>query len=131
MAKPVPYASMLIAVIVFVQLAMTASGIVGTIGLVFYTFPYLGIIFLPLGFLYYGVSAYYQRTSLECKRLDSIMRSGLYSSFGGTFPTQSCTDLAIHLLRDRDDDGTCDDTSIQDAGEILIFLVCTCTEPML
>ncbi|EPQ52804.1 multidrug resistance-associated ABC transporter [Gloeophyllum trabeum ATCC 11539] len=59
----------------------SAMNVLGTVGLVFYTFPYLGIIFVPLGFLYYVVSIYYRRSSVETKRLDSLMRSQLYASY--------------------------------------------------
>ena len=58
---------------------------IGTIALVFYTFPYLGIIFLPMAFLYYIVSVYYRRSSVETKRLDSLLRSILYGSYSGKF----------------------------------------------
>lgn len=49
--------------------------------MVFYTFPYLGIIFAPLSVLYYIVAKYYRSTSVETKRLDSLMRSALYASY--------------------------------------------------
>lgn len=74
--------------------------------LVFYTFPYLGIIFAPLGVIYYTVALYYRRTSVETKRLDSLMRSALYASYTGkvscksiccltqTFSTETLTGLA-------------------------------------
>ncbi|KAH6879600.1 cadmium ion transporter [Coprinopsis sp. MPI-PUGE-AT-0042] len=53
----------------------------GTMALVFYTFPYLGIIFAPMSLLYYLIARYYRATSVETKRLDSVLRSGLYASF--------------------------------------------------
>ncbi|KAH7104385.1 cadmium ion transporter [Auriculariales sp. MPI-PUGE-AT-0066] len=59
----------------------TAFSVFGTIALVFYTFPYLGIIFVPLYFLYEFFLAFYRRTSVEVKRLDSVLRSYLYSSY--------------------------------------------------
>ena len=49
----------------------------------FYTFPYLGIIFVPLIVLYYLAALYYRRTSVEVKRLDSNLRSILYASYTG------------------------------------------------
>ncbi|KAI0674258.1 multidrug resistance-associated ABC transporter [Trametes maxima] len=67
-----------------VQLLTTASSVVGTAGLVFYTFPYLGIIFVPLMILYYFAAVYYRRSSVEAKRLDSLLRSILYSSYSET-----------------------------------------------
>ncbi|KAI0360724.1 multidrug resistance-associated ABC transporter [Trametes cingulata] len=67
-----------------VQLLTTASSVVGTAGLVFYTFPYLGIIFAPLTILYYIAALYYRRTSVEAKRLDSLLRSALYASYSET-----------------------------------------------
>ncbi|KAF8192931.1 multidrug resistance-associated ABC transporter [Pholiota molesta] len=66
------------------QFLTTFFSVIGTVGLVFYTFPYLGIIFLPLGVLYYGASIYYRRSSVETKRLDSLMRSILYGSYSET-----------------------------------------------
>jgi ATP-binding cassette subfamily C (CFTR/MRP) protein 1 len=57
--------------------------VLGTIGLVFYTFPFLGIIFVPLTILYQTVATFYRRSSVETKRLDSLMRSALYSSYSG------------------------------------------------
>lgn len=65
------------------QLMLTASMILGTVGLVFYVFPYLGIIFVPMGIIYYVVSDFYRRTSVETKRLDSVLRSILYAAFSG------------------------------------------------
>lgn len=55
----------------------------GTVGLVFYTFPYLGILFVPLTIAYYGFAMFYRRTSVETKRLDSLMRSSLYAAYSG------------------------------------------------
>ena len=49
----------------------------------FYTFPYLGIIFIPMTILYYLAANYYRRTSVEVKRLDSVLRSNLYSAYSG------------------------------------------------
>lgn len=51
----------------------------------FYTFPYLGIIFVPLMILYYIAAVYYRRSSVEAKRLDSLLRSALYSSYSGPY----------------------------------------------
>lgn len=65
------------------QFLNTFSSILGTAALVFYTFPYLGIMFVPMSVLYYGISVYYRRTSVETKRLDSLMRSALYASYSG------------------------------------------------
>ncbi|KAF6760644.1 cadmium ion transporter [Ephemerocybe angulata] len=54
--------------------------IFGVIALVFYTFPYLGIIFPFMATIYYLVGIYYRATSVETKRLDSVLRSSLYAS---------------------------------------------------
>ncbi|KAF8066646.1 multidrug resistance-associated ABC transporter [Lyophyllum atratum] len=66
------------------QFLSTFSSVLGTVALVFYTFPLLGIIFAPMAVLYYLVSVYYRRTSVETKRLDSLMRSSLYGSYSET-----------------------------------------------
>lgn len=59
------------------------SSVIGTVALVFYTFPYLGIIFVPLTFFYWIISKFYRRTSVETKRLESLLRSNLYGTFSG------------------------------------------------
>ncbi|KZW01126.1 hypothetical protein EXIGLDRAFT_719505 [Exidia glandulosa HHB12029] len=65
----------------FDSLFQVASSIFGTIALVFYTFPYLGILFAPLFALYYVFLTFYRRNSVEVKRLESVLRSSLYSSY--------------------------------------------------
>lgn len=83
------------------QVLTTFFSVIGTVGLVFYAFPYLGIIFLPLGILYYGASVYYRRSSVETKRLDSLNRSMLYASYTGKLPVFnfniSANAHAIHI----------------------------------
>ncbi|PPR03716.1 hypothetical protein CVT24_007391 [Panaeolus cyanescens] len=74
------------------------SSVIGTAALVFYTFPYLGIIFLPMGILYYMISVYYRHSSVETKRMDSVLRSVLYASF-----SEALTGLAtIRAYREQD-----------------------------
>ncbi|KAJ7054729.1 multidrug resistance-associated ABC transporter [Mycena amicta] len=81
------------------QLLTTFSSVLGTVALVFYTFPYLGIIFAPMVVLYYMVSSYYRRSSVETKRLDSLMRSALYASY-----TETLTGLStIRAYREQPD----------------------------
>ena len=62
---------------------MHHSSVIGTVFLVFYTFPYLGILFAPLAIIYTFSAVYYRRTSVETKRLDSILRSQLYAAYTG------------------------------------------------
>ena len=62
---------------------LTFSTVLGTVALVFYTFPFLGIIFAPMTVIYSLFTMYYRRTSVETKRIDSLMRSILYTSFSG------------------------------------------------
>ncbi|KAH8103355.1 multidrug resistance-associated ABC transporter [Cristinia sonorae] len=82
------------------------SSVLGTAGLIFYTFPYLGIALGPLLAVYLLAAIYYRRTSVETKRLDSLMRSTLYASYSGQrslikiraklieLPTESLTGLS-------------------------------------
>jgi ABC-type multidrug transport system fused ATPase/permease subunit len=56
--------------------------VIGTVFLVFYTYPYLGVIFAPLLLIYYLVGKFYSRTSRENKRIDSLLRSFVYTAFG-------------------------------------------------
>jgi ATP-binding cassette subfamily C (CFTR/MRP) protein 1 len=62
---------------------MMVMTLFGTIALVFYTIPLLGIIFAPLGVYYYIQSTYYRRSIMEARRLDSLLRSGLYATLTG------------------------------------------------
>ncbi|WVQ72551.1 hypothetical protein IAR50_002108 [Cryptococcus sp. DSM 104548] len=55
---------------------------VGTFGLILYTYPWLGLAFIPLTAFYYIAGGYYRQTSREVKRIDSNTRSHIYSSFG-------------------------------------------------
>ncbi|WRT70501.1 uncharacterized protein IL334_007499 [Kwoniella shivajii] len=55
---------------------------IGTFGLILYIYPWLGISFLPLVLFYWICGSYYRQTSREIKRIDSITRSQIYSSFG-------------------------------------------------
>ncbi|KAH9920031.1 multidrug resistance-associated ABC transporter [Epithele typhae] len=66
---------------VAIQLLTTVGNVLGTVALVFYTFPYLGVIFVPMIILYYAAALYYRSSSVETKRLDSLLRSLLYSSY--------------------------------------------------
>jgi hypothetical protein len=90
------------------QFALSFCSVLGTVALVFYgmskftfspcsvlrrvlVFPYLGILFVPLTALYLLASIYYRRTSVETKRMDSLLRSALYASYSGilVFTVQS------------------------------------------
>ena len=68
----------------FAQFLTIFVSVFGVIALVFYTFPYLGIIFAPMAIIYYFVAIYYRASSVETKRLDSILRSALYASVSET-----------------------------------------------
>ncbi|KZW02976.1 multidrug resistance-associated ABC transporter [Exidia glandulosa HHB12029] len=63
------------------QLLNNGATIVGTIGLVLYSYSWLGIMFPPLIVVYAIFLAFYRRTSIEAKRLDSILRTVLYAGF--------------------------------------------------
>jgi len=64
----------------FVLVNFTA--VLGTIFLVFFIYPYLGIIFLPLTIVYVAIGKFFSRSSREAIRLDSLLRSFVYSAFG-------------------------------------------------
>ncbi|KAL0253531.1 hypothetical protein I308_100904 [Cryptococcus tetragattii IND107] len=55
---------------------------IGTFGLILYSYPWLGLAFIPLTIFYYIARSYYRQTSREIKRINSITRSRIYSSFG-------------------------------------------------
>ncbi|KAI1798261.1 multidrug resistance-associated ABC transporter [Ganoderma leucocontextum] len=80
------------------QVLISVSSVLGTAGLVFYTFPYLGIMFAPMIVLYYVAAVYYRRSSVEMKRLDSNLRSVLYASY-----TETLTGLStVRAYRSQD-----------------------------
>lgn len=56
--------------------------IIGTIGLVFYSYAYLGILFVPMFGVYYMFGVIYARTARQLRRINSTMRSYVYSTFG-------------------------------------------------
>ncbi|KAL8287248.1 hypothetical protein RQP46_003700 [Phenoliferia psychrophenolica] len=64
------------------QLATLAFSVLGTIGLVLYTYPLLGVIFVPIIIFYVGFATFYRASSREVKRIDSVQRSFIYSNFG-------------------------------------------------
>ena len=66
--------------------------------MVFYTFPYLGILFAPLAIIYSFSAVYYRRTSVETKRLDSILRSRLYAAYTGMLHNGYSTTSFLHLF---------------------------------
>ena len=77
------------------QFLLTISSTLGTAALVFYTFPYLGIIFLPMIILYYSAAVYYRRSPVEVKRLDALLRSYLYSSYSGMSPAAAAAHIEL------------------------------------
>lgn len=64
------------------QLLSNALSVVGTFALVVYAYPWLGLVFIPLGVTFYIAASYYRMTSREVKRVDSLARSAIYASFG-------------------------------------------------
>lgn len=66
------------------QFASQFSTVLGTVGLVIYSYHWLGLMFPPLFVVYYFIQSFYRRTSREAKRLDSILRSALYASYTET-----------------------------------------------
>lgn len=49
--------------------------VLGVVALIFYSFPWLGIMLVPLFLLYYISAAFYRSSSREVKRLDSNVRA--------------------------------------------------------
>ncbi|ORX37805.1 P-loop containing nucleoside triphosphate hydrolase protein [Kockovaella imperatae] len=65
----------------FQQLLSNVLALFGTFALVVYAYPWLGLAFIPLLFYFYISATYYRQTSREVKRVDSNLRSHVYSSF--------------------------------------------------
>ena len=63
------------------QLLTQIMSLFGTVALVFYTYAYLGIIFVPMLAIYLGLASFFRHTSRELKRIDSTTRSFIFSNF--------------------------------------------------
>nr|XP_019009246.1 uncharacterized protein I206_05894 [Kwoniella pini CBS 10737]OCF48027.1 hypothetical protein I206_05894 [Kwoniella pini CBS 10737] len=81
------------------QLLSNTLIIAGTMGLVIYTYPWLGFMFIPLGCAFYLCTAFYTRTSRELKRVESLIRSNWYTSF-----SEQLAGLAVIRAFDRQED---------------------------
>ncbi|KAF9207977.1 hypothetical protein BGZ49_010088 [Haplosporangium sp. Z 27] len=81
--------------------------VLGTITLTVIYFPYLILAVIPMAVLYHGVSVYYRSTSREIKRLDSTLRSVLYSHFAeslsgmGTIKAYNRVEHAVSLNQQK------------------------------
>ncbi|GJJ74307.1 hypothetical protein EMPS_06665 [Entomortierella parvispora] len=63
---------------------ITLTGIISVLILSAIFMPWMVVAIVPLMALYYGIAVFYQSTSRELKRLDSNLRSHLYSYFSET-----------------------------------------------
>ncbi|KAG0023806.1 hypothetical protein BGZ80_007988 [Entomortierella chlamydospora] len=63
---------------------ITTTGIISVLFLSSFFLPWMTPIMLPLGIIYGFIAVYYQSTSREMKRIDSILRSHAYSYFSET-----------------------------------------------
>ncbi|NXF04724.1 MRP7 protein, partial [Smithornis capensis] len=59
-------------------------GLLGTLVIMTYGLPWVGLILLPLAVLYFSIQRYYRRTSRELKRLYSVTLSPIYTHFSET-----------------------------------------------
>ncbi|KAI5452226.1 hypothetical protein NCC49_000792 [Naganishia albida] len=64
------------------QLLGGILSIMGTIGLVLYSYAWLGILLIPMFALYYLFGVVYARSARQVRRINSTMRSYVYSAFG-------------------------------------------------
>ena len=55
-----------------------------SIAVIIYVTPWCAIIILPMGVLYYLIQLFYMPTSRQCRRLDSVAASPVYSNFTET-----------------------------------------------
>ncbi|KAL5483667.1 hypothetical protein EMCRGX_G020072 [Ephydatia muelleri] len=58
--------------------------LLGTLVVTCYGLPYVAILIVPLGMLYYQIQAYYRVTSRELKRLSTVTLSPIYAHFSET-----------------------------------------------
>eukprot|EP00658_Telonema_sp_P-2_P038685 TRINITY_DN27705_c0_g1_i1.p1 TRINITY_DN27705_c0_g1~~TRINITY_DN27705_c0_g1_i1.p1 ORF type:complete len:1461 (-),score=356.90 TRINITY_DN27705_c0_g1_i1:130-4512(-) len=90
--------------VIDVQMRMTLQGmllslfnLISTVGVALAATPFLGLLLVPLGYLYYVVAKYYRHSSREVQRLTSTSLSPIYTAFAETL---SGTDT-ISTFRDQ------------------------------
>eukprot|EP01038_Epipyxis_sp_PR26KG_P010939 gene10939-14688_t len=67
---------------IYLQTIQNIFVILGIIGICLVSSAYLVVLFIPIAIIFYFIYSYYIKSSRELKRLDSISRSPVYSSFG-------------------------------------------------
>ncbi|KDQ12182.1 hypothetical protein BOTBODRAFT_34790 [Botryobasidium botryosum FD-172 SS1] len=79
------------------QFLQQGSSVFGTVGLVVWSYHWLGVMFPPLFLSFWFLLTYYRRTSREAQRMDSLLRSLLYASY-----TEALTGLStIRAFREQ------------------------------
>lgn len=63
--------------------------LVGTIIVISYSTPLFVAVIVPLMIIYYFIQRFYIATSRQLRRIESILRSPIYSHFGETVNGQS------------------------------------------
>jgi ATP-binding cassette subfamily C (CFTR/MRP) protein 1 len=66
------------------QFFQTSFTVLGSIAMVVTFLPWLGVLMLPLLFLYYRIMYYYRASSRELKRIEALARSPVYATFSET-----------------------------------------------
>ncbi|WRT69583.1 uncharacterized protein IL334_006572 [Kwoniella shivajii] len=59
-----------------------ALTIIGSLALVLYTYPWVGLVFIPVFTYNYFTVIFYRQTTRELNRLTSLLRSHIYTNFG-------------------------------------------------
>jgi ABC-type multidrug transport system fused ATPase/permease subunit len=75
-------------------LIMTMVRVVGILVIISYTVPVFMAAILPFLILYYFIREYYRVTSVSVQRIESVMRSPIYSHLGETL--QGCSTLKAY-----------------------------------
>lgn len=77
--------------------------VVVSLGTILFVTPWFGIAIIPLGFIYFRILNYFRAVARETKRLDSITRSPVYSSFSEvSFPIKPGDGFKVCLLMQDD-----------------------------
>ena len=71
--------------------------LLGTLIVTCYGLPYVAILIVPLGMLYYQIQAYYRVTSRELKRLSTVTLSPIYAHFSETLAGR-CVIRALNVV---------------------------------
>ncbi|KAK2171191.1 hypothetical protein NP493_1094g02038 [Ridgeia piscesae] len=102
-------------------LVSSLAVVIGTIVVISYTTPVFLCVLLPLGLLYYFIQRFYISSSRQLRRIDSILRSPIYTHFGET--VTGCSSIRAFGQQERFINRS---DFLMDENQKSYFLSCLC-----